>query len=161
MIEDGMTERTVIHLHESDWRAFAVLRLRALREALGTEDPQYRDEAAFTVTQWRRRLRTHAQFAAVVDDRLVGLIGAQRDTADSVYLYSLWLEPGARRQGLASALVSAAVTWARVGRARSVTLRVESGNAAALGVYAGLGFAVDPTARAPREDEFVMRLEVS
>ena len=51
----------VTRLTESDWRAFAVIRLRALVDALGERDPQYQKEVAFTAAQWRRRLRdTHS-----------------------------------------------------------------------------------------------------
>ncbi|BBY29684.1 GNAT family N-acetyltransferase [Mycolicibacterium sediminis] len=156
-----MSPTTVIRLAETDWRAFATLRLRALRDTLGTEDLQYRTEAAFTAARWRRRLRSHAQFAAVVDERMVGLIGAQRETADTVYLYSLWLEPTARRRGLGRELVASAVGWARSERARSVTLRVESANAAAMGVYEGLGFVYEGGPTASRPDEVTMRLAVS
>lgn len=137
-----MSVPTVTRLAESDWRVFAALRLRALDDTLGTRDQQYRQEVAFTAAQWRRRLRAHAQFAVLVDDHLVGLIGAQRQSTESVYLYSLWLEPGMRGRGLGHQLVSAAVDWARSQRARFVTLRVDAANAAARGVYEELGFDV-------------------
>ena len=78
---------------------FAVIRLRALTDSLGESDPQYRKEVTFTAAQWRRRLRDHAQFAALIGDRPVGLIGAQQENPDSVYLYSLWLDPAARGTG--------------------------------------------------------------
>ena len=63
---------------ETDWRLFAALRLRALAESTGTDDAEYRTEMSFTGTQWRRRLRAHAQFALARDDRMVGLIAAHR-----------------------------------------------------------------------------------
>ena len=86
----------VARLTESDWRVFASVRLRALTDSLGENDPQYQQEAAFTAAQWRRRLRDHAQFAALIGNRPVGLIGAQLENAGTVYLYSLWLDPVAR-----------------------------------------------------------------
>jgi GNAT superfamily N-acetyltransferase len=132
-----MSAPTVTRLVESDWRVFATLRLRALTDTLGTGDQQYRQEIAFTGAQWRRRLRAHAQFAVRIDDHLVGLIGAQRQSTESVSL-----EPGMRGRGLGHDLVSAAVDWARSQRARIVTLRVDVANAAARGVYEQLGFGV-------------------
>lgn len=137
-----MSALPVTRLEEADWREFAVLRLRALTDTLGTVDPQFHEETAFTASQWRRRLRAHAQFAARVDDHLVGLIGAQRATVESVYLYSLWLEPAARGRGLGHALVAAAVDWARSEKVRIVTLRVDAANHAARVVYERLGFGV-------------------
>lgn len=137
-------------------------RLRALVDSLGERDPQYQKEVAFTAAQWRRRLRDHAQFAALTDDRVVGLIAAQQENTESVYLYSLWLDPAVRGQGLARSLVATAVDWARDQRVRSITLRVASGNAAARAVYESLGFA----AAAGREqvearDELAMSLSVN
>ncbi|MCW2517768.1 MAG: GCN5-related N-acetyltransferase [Mycobacterium sp.] len=147
----GMSAPTVTRLVESDWRVFATLRLRALTDTLGTSDQQYRQEIAFTAAQWRRRLRAHAQFAVRIDDHLVGLIGAQRQSTESVYLYSLWLEPGMRGRGLGHDLVSAAVDWARSQRARIVTLRVDVTNAAARGVYEQLGFGVVDSSATAKE----------
>jgi ribosomal protein S18 acetylase RimI-like enzyme len=154
----------ITRLTESEWRTFAELRLRALTETLGSNDSQYREEISFTAAQWRKRVRAHAQFVATVDDRAVGLIGAQRASAEKVYLYSLWLDPDARGRGLGRALVSAAVEWARVERARAVTLRVNVDNAAARGVYERMGFQVtaekSPEESATRADELMMSLSV-
>jgi len=158
-----MSASRVTQLNESDWRAFATLRLRALEDTLGPDDPQYRAETSFTAAQWRRRLRAHTQFAAVVDDRLVGLIGAQRESTETVYLYSLWVEPAARGHDLAGALLTAAVAWARSQRVRTVTLRVGAKNAAARGVYERLGFGVAQPSRKSAgrpADELTMSLTV-
>jgi RimJ/RimL family protein N-acetyltransferase len=134
----------ITRLTESDWELFAEMRLRALTEAFGRDGAQYRHEAAFTAEQWRRRLREHAQFAAHLNDRPIGLIAAARDSADTVYLYSLWLDPNARGRGLARRLVGAALDWARRHRARTVTLRVATDNAAARAVYEEFGFTEAP-----------------
>jgi ribosomal protein S18 acetylase RimI-like enzyme len=150
----------ITRLTESDWRMFAELRLRALTDTLGANDSQYREESSFTAAQWRRRLRAHAQFVATIDDRAVGLIGAQRENVETVYLYSLWLDPSARGRGVGRALVSAAVDWARGERARAVTLRVSTHNAAARGVYEGLGFQVADVESQSRTDELMMLLSV-
>jgi ribosomal protein S18 acetylase RimI-like enzyme len=156
-----VTER-ITRLTESDWRVFAIVRLRALVDSLGESDPQYQKEIAFTAAQWRRRLRDHAQFAAMLGDRPVGLIAAQRENPDSVYLYSLWVDPAVRGRGLARPLVAAAVDWARDQRVRTITLRVASDNVAARAVYQSLGFGAAHTAETvePR-DEVAMTLSVS
>ena len=78
----------------------------------------------------------------LIGNRPVGLIGAQQENAETIYLYSLWLDPAARGQGLARPLVAAAVDWARDRRARTVTLRVAADNAVARGVYESLGFTL-------------------
>jgi ribosomal protein S18 acetylase RimI-like enzyme len=150
----------VAQLTESDWQLFAGVRLQALTDSLGADDPQYRQESSFTAAQWRRRLRDHAQFAALLGDRPVGLIGAQQENAETVYLYSLWLDPGARGHGLARPLVAAAVDWARDRRARTVTLRVAANNTVARGIYESLGFAPVVSEKADARDEVAMSLSV-
>jgi len=154
-----MTAIQVIRLTEADWRRFAALRLRALADSVGTDDAQYVNEVVFTGTQWRRRLRAHAQFTVADGDRLIGLLGAQRATAESVYLYSLWTEPAARRRGVARTLLSAAVDWARELRARTVTLRVDPTNTAASSAYTELGFSFDE--RLTAADDVTMTLVLS
>jgi RimJ/RimL family protein N-acetyltransferase len=149
----------VQQLMEQDWRAFAVLRLQALTDALGPNDPQYRREASFTAAQWRRRLHEHAAFTVLVDDRPMGLISAQHQSADSIYLYSLWLAPDARGHGLAAELLGAAVAWARTQHAHTVTLRVDADNSVARGVYEKAGFRVAAATVGPRH-ELAMSLAV-
>jgi ribosomal protein S18 acetylase RimI-like enzyme len=150
----------VARLTESDWQLFAGVRLRALTDSLGANDPQYQQESAFTAAQWRRRLRDHAQFAALIGNRPVGLIAAQRENAETVYLYSLWLDPAARGHGLARSLVATAVDWARNCRARTVTLRVALDNAVARGVYESLGFTVGAPETASSRGEVAMSLRL-
>lgn len=151
----------VIRLGESDWRMFAGVRLRALAEAVGEDDPNYRTEAIFTAAQWRRRLRDHAQFAALLGDRPVGLIGAHYEGPEAVYLYSLWLDPAVRGRGLARGLVTAAVDWAGECRVRTVKLRVAADNTVARGVYESLGFTVARDDRLANDREVAMSLSVS
>ena len=151
----------VARLTESDWRVFARVRLRALTDSLGESDPQFQQEAAFTAAQWRRRLRDHAQFAVLIGDQPVGLIGAQLENAETVYLYSLWLDPAARRQGLARPLVAAAVDWARDRQVRTVTLRVAADNDVARGVYESLGFRLKAGESPSDRGELAMSLSVS
>jgi RimJ/RimL family protein N-acetyltransferase len=150
----------IARLTESDWRVFAGVRLRALTDSLGEDDPQYQQESMFTAAQWRRRLRDHAQFAALIGDRPVGLIGAQLENVETVYLYSLWLDPTARGHGLARPLVAAAVDWARDRRAHTVTLRVAANNAVARGVYESLGFTVTSAEVRGPQNEVAMSLSV-
>ena len=156
-----MSGARIARLTESDWRVFAGVRLRALTDSLGENDPQYQKEASFTAAQWRRRLRDHAQFAALIGSRPIGLIGAQQEDPETVYLYSLWLDPAARGHGLARPLVAAAVDWARARRARTVTLRVAPDNAVARGVYESLGFTIAAAETGSSRGEVAMTLSVS
>ncbi|HTY27264.1 MAG TPA: GNAT family N-acetyltransferase [Mycobacterium sp.] len=161
----GSPRTRIIRLTESDWEQFAHLRLRALSDAFGAADEQYLTESRFTTASWQQRLRDHAQFALFVTGgagpatfgtaRPAGLIAAHRESADTVYLYSLWLDPRVRGRGLARGLVGAALDWARRSGVRTVTLRMAPNNRAARAVYEGFGFTEVPGGGA---DEVGMRL---
>jgi len=138
----------IARLTEADWQVFADLRLRALAEEFGPGDEQYRQERRYTARQWRHRISEHTQFATWLADRPVGLIGAHRESPETVYLYSLWLDPAVRGHGLAHELIGAALDWARTQRARTVYLRVAADNAVARAVYTNLGFSPLPDADA-------------
>jgi RimJ/RimL family protein N-acetyltransferase len=154
-----VTVTRVARLTEADWQVFAVIRLQALTDSLGPTDPQYRREASFTAAQWRRRLREHVAFTVLVDERPMGLISAQHQSVDSVYLYSLWLAPEARGLGLAGDLLDAAVQWARSKHVHTVTLRVAPDNDVARGIYEKAGFRVAAATVGPRR-ELAMSLTV-
>jgi ribosomal protein S18 acetylase RimI-like enzyme len=83
-----------------------------------------------------------------------------QEDPETVYLYSLWLDPAARGHGLARPLVAAAVDWARRRRARTVTLRVAADNAVARGVYESLGFSIAVAETASPRGEVAMSLSV-
>lgn len=151
----------VARLTDADWRLFSAVRLRALSDSLGTDDPQYVRESGFSGAQWRRRLREQAQFAAIVDGTAVGLIGAQQENPRTVYLYSLWLDPAARGRGLARRLITAAVEWAGTRRAQTVRLRVAADNTVAREIYESIGFTVANAETAVGRQELAMTLIVS
>lgn len=150
----------VMRLTPADWRLFAAIRLRALADSLGVDDPHYRQEARFTAGNWRRRLAEHAQFAAAADGRVLGLIGAQHQNTDTIYLYSLWVDPAARNCGVGHRLISAAVDWARDCRVQTIRLRVAADNTVARGIYENLGFGVCDAGGVTEAPELAMALSV-
>jgi GNAT superfamily N-acetyltransferase len=86
-----------------------------------------------------------AVFVAVDDGRSVGMAGGFMldDSGAVAMLWGMWVDPLARRSGLAQRLVEAVAAWARDAGARQLRLAVtdceESKPAAAL--YRKLGFA--------------------
>jgi RimJ/RimL family protein N-acetyltransferase len=153
-----MTDTRVSRLSEDDWAVFAALRLRALADAFGDDHEQYRHEQRFGETEWRYRIAEHTPFAAWHNGRPVGMIAAHRDGDDTVYLYSLWLDPTARGHGIAAELLTATLDWARSLRARSVHLRVAVDNAAARSVYERFGFTAQETTA---DHELLMSLSMA
>ncbi|HEY1932253.1 MAG TPA: GNAT family N-acetyltransferase [Acetobacteraceae bacterium] len=86
-----------------------------------------------------------------------------RVTADEAEILTLAVEPWQRRQGIASALLRAALTEARVRGARAMLLEVSVNNAAARALYARAGFV--ETGRRPRyyadgSDALILRTEL-
>lgn len=155
---DDVPAARITRLTESDWEQFAELRLRALSDTFGTADPQYVAEARFTPADWRRRLRDHAQFVAIQAGRAIGVVAAYQESPETAYVYSLWLEPGARGHGLGRRLVATALDWAGRRGVRTATLRMAPDNTDARKVYEGLGFTEVPTGGAA--GEVVMRLTI-
>jgi len=78
---------------------------------------------------------------------LQGLLIA-RLAADEAELLTLGVVPGQRRQGVARALLAAAMTELRRAGAKTLFLEVADGNAAALGLYQSFGAAA--VGRRPR-----------
>jgi GNAT superfamily N-acetyltransferase len=102
------------------------------------------EEAATTAIEWRRRLERPdaATFAAHVDGVDVGLaVGARHHEHDGdAGLYAMWVAPEARGIGVAQALISEVIKWARAAGYRTLRLDVGDANAHAVRLYEGIGF---------------------
>ena len=89
-----------------------------------------------------------------------------RALAGEAEILTLAVAPEGRRQGQARALMQAAIVQALARQAETLFLEVAADNAAALGLYEGLGFEMagrrkgyyDRGAASPRIDALVMRL---
>jgi len=86
-----------------------------------------------------------------------------RAAADEMEVLTLAVIPAARRRGIATGLLEAAMTWARSQGARAAFLEVGVANAAAQSLYARAGFA--PTGRRRRyysdgSDALILRCPV-
>ncbi len=81
-----------------------------------------------------------------------------------VELESVAVRVEARRSGVAKELCAAVVRWSGEWGAEALELEVREGNEAAIGLYAGLGFAVVGRRRGyyrePVEDAVLMRMEI-
>jgi ribosomal protein S18 acetylase RimI-like enzyme len=88
----------------------------------------------------------HGAATARGDERASALLGLafvvfDRDDAARADLYSMWVAPEARRTGAGTALVTAAVDWARAHGVRRLRTAVTVGNDAAARLYTRAGFA--------------------
>ncbi|MEF9942831.1 MAG: GNAT family N-acetyltransferase [Burkholderiaceae bacterium] len=104
-----------------------------------------------SLNYWKRSLRHwwQAVWVADLDGGLLAVIGVDlRVTRHRfapikrhVYLHSLWVEPQARRLGLARRLTRTALAWGQRRGATQARLEAASVNASALRLYESLGFA--------------------
>ena len=78
-------------------------------------------------------------FAARRDGRVVGVLGCEVRHA-SARMMDLVVDPETRRQGVATALVAAAVEWAKKANANSIWIDALSRFAPATALFAHLGF---------------------
>ncbi|HZU77994.1 MAG TPA: GNAT family N-acetyltransferase [Dehalococcoidia bacterium] len=132
----------------TEWPPLRELWLRALAEAPEALGGSAQEAAAWPEAVWRQRAAPapdRATFVAEDGGAWLGVVvaehePAQADTAPSVLLHSLWVDPVARRRGVGRQLVEAVVAWAAERRARSVVLDVAEANAAAIALYATSGF---------------------
>ncbi|MGA0603334.1 GNAT family N-acetyltransferase [Caulobacter sp. KR2-114] len=99
-------------------------------------------------------------------DDLAGFILC-RAIAGEAEVLTLAVAPAMRRQGLARALLEAAILTAAAGGAEAMFLEVAEDNAAAIGLYAGAGFARVGLRRgyydgpAGRRDALVLRRDLN
>lgn len=81
-----------------------------------------------------------ASFVAVVDDAIVGMLGLER-TRYGVLDLGMFVAPAWREKGVGSALMTAALEWARTTDAHKVSLEYFPHNDAARRLYERFGFA--------------------
>jgi len=140
----------------TEWPAYREIRLRALADAPQAFSTTLDTQQALAPEAWAARLGAAAAsgndypLLAELQGQAVGLAWAKVDADDAgiVNLFQLWVAPGARGQGVAAALLEAAIGWARARQAQALQLGVNCDNLAAIRLYQRSGF-VDTGLREP------------
>ena len=153
---------------ESDqWRVVRDVRLRALRDTPEMFWATYEHEVAQSAEWWQGFIDAGAWFLAWEDDGPVGIAAAIRDDRfdpATRQLISMWVAPGARRGGVAWALVKAVEDWAVTNGVRTLLLEVTEGNDDARRLYERCGYRFTgrsaPHPRNPRLRELEMRMDL-
>jgi GNAT superfamily N-acetyltransferase len=135
-------------LAPDQWAAYRELRLRALQDAPDAFGSTYAEAAALPLEKWRARLATAAvsgsdlPLVAIADDALVGLVWIVRDAAKPAVcnVYQMWVAPEHRGRGVAQALLTRGIEWARASGASAMELGVTVADSPAVRLYARLGF---------------------
>ncbi|ONI89505.1 GNAT family N-acetyltransferase [Saccharothrix sp. ALI-22-I] len=130
-------------LGPADWATWRDIRLTALSsdpEAFGSALAVERE---FDEARWRELLRPgHGVNVVAEAPEPVALVAGvpHEEHLGVLYLYSMWVKPEFRRQGIGEALVADVLEWAREHGWTLVRLRVFQGNETARRLYARLGF---------------------
>ncbi|MEO0447635.1 MAG: GNAT family N-acetyltransferase [Verrucomicrobiota bacterium] len=146
---------TITPMTSSDWERTRTIRFRALQDHPDAFGSTLEREFTFTDQDWKDRLsRPRCQtFIASCDERDVGLIrGGPYD--DEAGLFSMWVAPEARRQGVAGRLVDVIIAWAVQQEKGKLLLDVGDANESAIRLYESKGFlptGVIGTLPPPRE----------
>jgi ribosomal protein S18 acetylase RimI-like enzyme len=123
-------------------REFRTIRLRALADAPQAFGARLDDEQSQDEAWWLQRLVGGAVFIAEDHTGPHGITTTRPDPEDPsvVDVFSMWVAPEHRRQGLGRRLLSAAVDWSRNTHARTVRIGVANDNDAAWELYLNAGF---------------------
>ena len=126
-----------------DWPAWRDIRLRALQDSPDAFGSTYAREVAFAETDWRRRLEDPDAVSVLALDgpRPVGMGGGFQDLPGWLHVVAMWVEPGARGQGIGQRLLSTIHRWADSRNLR-LHLDVSTASPRARQVYERYGFRV-------------------
>ncbi len=138
-------------LNSQDVTAYQALRLQALQESPTAFGSSYEQEACLPITDFAARLSPNDPVSGVfgafddTQDRLIGMLGFSRESrlkrAHIGNLWSMYVVPEFRSRGVGSALLDAALSYARgLGVLRQIVLSITASNLAASSLYRSRGF---------------------
>lgn len=138
----------VRRLTEVDAEIFRTLRLEALRDSPTAFGASLEENERRPLAEYAERLvpsERSGTFGAFDGENLIGVVGLLREVGakerHKAVLVGMYVTSTARRQGVARALVAAALDFAHgMAGVRQVKLAVEGENLAALALYRSFGF---------------------
>lgn len=145
------TELRVRRILPSEGALLRDLRLRSLGDAPYAFGETVAEARARPDAEWRliaRRAATgdaQAWFVAERPDGPVGVVRGRRRRPTTLLLFSMWVDPIARRSGVGQQLIAGLEGWAWTWGADQTVLWVMHGNDGALAFYRQLGFEVVPS----------------
>jgi len=129
----------ISQLSQESWLRFKTIRLKGLLEDPLAFGGSYEEELHFDEAQWREF--TSNIWFALIDDRIVGMIGLVKDiNSSNGQLISFWVEPSYRRKGIGKALVFAIQEYARNNSMEKLFLFVTVTQETSIRLYEKMGF---------------------
>jgi ribosomal protein S18 acetylase RimI-like enzyme len=138
-------------LNSQDCVAYRELRLQALSESPTAFASSFEQESLLNANDFEARLdvhdRVYSGIVAAFDDseQMIGMLGWSREKRPKrshiASLWSMYISPGFRRQGVGAALLDEALSHVRgLGMVQPVILTVTVSNVAASSLYKSRGF---------------------
>ena len=148
---DLVAEIVVRRITRDDAALLRGVRLRALATDPASFGSTYEREAAFPEGVWRERAASgaagneSATLLAVRGDEPVGIVTGVRDDVNATvfHVFSMWVAPEARRQGLGRRLLEEIEAWIRSSGGSVVRLSVTNQAAPARRLYEDAGYVAD------------------
>ncbi|MGE3536626.1 MAG: N-acetyltransferase family protein [Candidatus Tectimicrobiota bacterium] len=148
---------TVRRIRAAEWEQLRTIRLQALADAPLAFSSNLAHEQAQPAAFWQERAAggaTDEQRATFIAERQgiwLGLVTCVRTTAGAgqrpAWVLGMWVNPTARRQRVAQALLRLLIAWARQHEVDVLNLHVTSSNTSAIALYQRLGFQATGTSR--------------
>jgi GNAT superfamily N-acetyltransferase len=140
---------SIRRISPAQWSSLRDVRLLSLRDSPGAFGQSYDAAAAMPDDEWKSIARASSAgqrrvwFIAWNDAaEPVGVVQARRRPPADCLLFSMWVAPDARREGVGAALVDSVSAWARGWDAKRVILWVIGTNEGAYRFYERIGFSV-------------------
>lgn len=143
-----MMQAIVRTFRPDEWLVYKVLRLRSLEDTPSAFGSTLGLELLRADTEWAERVRIAATSGkdcalfAQLAGAPSGLVWAKADASDphTINIFQMWVAPEARGRGYGSALLNAAIHWARQYGAHIAKLGVTCGDTPAVRLYRRAGF---------------------
>ena len=150
-----MSEISVRVLSVDEWELYREMRLRALTESPDAFVADAATEQGYDEQLWRDRMERSARLAVESAGAPVGIASVRmKDDLfdDAAELFSLWVTPELRGEGVAAKLVVAASEAAERKGARQLVYWVGTDNAPAVAFASSYGFRPTEYRREPRTE---------
>ncbi|WP_040157526.1 GNAT family N-acetyltransferase [Mobilicoccus massiliensis] len=150
-----MSDLSVRVLSEDEWEQYRDMRLRALRESPDAFVADIETEEAYDEQLWRDRMNRSDRLVVTRDSTPVGIASVRMkdDLFDNAAeLFSLWVDPKLRGEGVAARLVVVAGEVAEKKGASQLVYWVGTDNVPAVAFASSYGFRPTEHRREPRTD---------
>ena len=131
-------------LGPDDWQTWKQVRLRALADSPDAFGRTHDEEMRFPDSLWQERVASPSNVQLLAEDagRKVGIAAVWIDPDEPSVgnIFSMWVDPSARRRGVGRALLERAIESAGAHGATRVQLTVTEGNIGACEMYRRAGF---------------------